>query len=99
MRKKLKLKIDITLKYIVTGDKNNLDKTYINEKQVNDLKESKNQIDKYYNDKLWDKIKKYKLAKHHIYITNKRHRKYSISTYEPLSRSYFKMVEICHEFF
>ena len=44
--------------HIITGDKHNLDKTYINKKQVNDLKESKNQIDKYYNDKLWDKIKK-----------------------------------------
>ena len=85
--------------HIVTGDKTNLDKTYINKKQVNDLKESKNQIDKYYNDKLWDKIKKNTNPYEIIYITNKRHRKYSISTYEPLSRSYFKMVEICHEFF
>lgn len=65
----------------------------------NKLIEAKNQIDVYYNLKVWDKIKKYTNPFEMIYITNKKNRRNSVSTYEPLSRSYFKMIEIGHEFF
>ena len=59
---------------------------------------AKNQIDKYYNKKSWDRIKKITNPFEMIHITNKFNKRYSISHYNPLSRSYFKMVEMIHEF-
>lgn len=82
-----------------TDFKNNLTKYVINSEQQEKINASKNEIDKYYNMKQWDKIKKFTNPYELIYITNKKRRQFSISTYEPLSRSYFKMLEISKEFF
>ena len=59
---------------------------------------SKNKInsDKY--KKYWDKTKKYSNIYELVYIPNKTKRKHSISYYRPLSRSYFKLWEIIHDF-
>jgi len=62
------------------------------------LNESKNKIDKYYIDNLWDKTKKICNPYELIYITNKKTRNKSMALYEPLSRSYFKMIELSHIF-
>lgn len=70
----------------------------INLDNYNKLMENKNKIDKYYNIKQWDKIKKIINPFELIYITNKKNRDLSISTYEPLSRSYYKMLEMSKEF-
>mgnify|MGYP001292187087 CR=1 FL=1 len=59
---------------------------------------AKDKIDYYYHKNKWDNIKKITNPFEYIYITNKKIRNNSISNYEPLSRSYFKMIEMCHEF-
>jgi 23S rRNA U2552 (ribose-2'-O)-methylase RlmE/FtsJ len=64
----------------------------------NRLFKAKNQIDSYYNKKDWDCVKKITNPFEMIYITSKFNKNNSISLYEPLSRSYFKMIEIIHEF-
>ena len=54
------------------------------------LEENKNKIDIYYDSNLWDKTKKIINPYEMIYITNKKIRYKSISTFEPLSRSFLK---------
>lgn len=76
--------------------------TTINESNVSILNETysklltqnKNKIDIYYDSNLWDKTKKIINPYEMIYITNKKTRYKSISTFEPLSRSFFKMIEM-----
>jgi hypothetical protein len=58
------------------------------------LEQNKNKIDIYYDSNLWDKTKKIINPYEMIYITNKKIRYRSISTFEPLSRSFFKMIEM-----
>lgn len=62
------------------------------------LTENKNKIDKYYDSNLWDKTKKVINPYELVYITNKKTRYKSVSTVEPLSRSFYKMVEMSHLF-
>lgn len=76
------------------GNNNKVVKYKQNSKLIN----AKNQIDKYYNKRDWDRVKKITNPFEMIYITNKFNKKNSISHYNPLSRSYFKMVEMIHEF-
>lgn len=64
----------------------------------NDLNKTKSEIDKYKDDFIWDYAKKI-INKHElIYITGKYERKKSMSAYHPISRSFFKLHEIIHEF-
>jgi len=88
---------EIRLETYIKGERN-ID-CCINLAQQQEIVKAKNQIDVYYNLKIWDKVKKYTNPFEMIYITNKKNRRNSISTYEPLSRSYFKMIEIGIEFF
>ena len=60
------------------------------------LNEYKNKIEQYYSNNVWDKIKKIINPYELIYITNKKFRYKSIAKVEPLSRSYFKIIEIAH---
>jgi len=69
-----------------------------NKKENNKLINAKNQIDKYYNKREWDRVKKLTNPFEMVHITNKYNKRNSISYYNPLSRSYFKMVEMIHEF-
>ena len=62
------------------------------------LTQNKNKIDKYYDSNLWDKTKKIINPYELVYITNKKTRYRSVSTFEPLSRSFYKMVEMSHLF-
>ena len=59
----------------------------------------KNKITKYSRDKKWDFYKKLTNPYELIYLTKKLDKPFSISNYEPISRSYFKMMEILNEFF
>ena len=59
---------------------------------------SKNRINTQKYKKYWDKTKKYSNTYELVYIPNKTNRKHSISSYKPLSRSYFKLWEIISDF-
>lgn len=48
-------------------------------------------------EKEWDNFKKYTNIYEYIH-TNNPYKKKSVSKYKPLSRSYFKMIELIHEF-
>ena len=54
----------------------------------------KNKIDELEDTKLWDRAKKFSNDYELIHLPNKRNKKDSIALYEPLSRSYFKMLEM-----
>ena len=64
----------------------------------NQITECKNKIDTLQPSCSWDRGKKINNKYELIHLPNKRVRADSISLYEPLSRSYFKMWEILHEF-
>ena len=70
----------------------------INIEEYNKLITVKNKIDELEDSKLWDKIKKVSNEFELIYLPNKKMKYSSISKYEPLSRSYFKLWEIIHDF-
>lgn len=91
IRNNLELKIQFT-------SKDKLLDNVVNKTQQIILNKTKDEIDKYYNLKQWDKIKKFTNPYEMIYITNKKRRQFSVSLYEPLSRSYFKMLEMSKEF-
>jgi hypothetical protein len=63
---------------------------YINHQEINTLQMLKNKI---FTSVDWDKHKKFSNDYELIHIPNKRNRTDSIAYYQPLSRSYFKMVE------
>jgi len=70
----------------------------LNEEEYNKLISYKNKIDLINNTKLWDKSKKISNDYELIYLPNKNMKSDSISKYEPLSRSYFKLWEILHDY-
>lgn len=70
----------------------------INEEEYNNLVECKNKIDKLDNTKIWDKAKKISNNYELIYLPNKKYKINSISKYEPLSRSYFKLWEMLTDY-
>ena len=70
----------------------------INIEEYNKLITVKNKIDELEDSKLWDKTKKVSNDFELIYLPNKKMKCSSISKYEPLSRSYFKLWEIIHDF-
>ena len=73
----------------------NLDYKYINQSEFYDLQKQKNKI---FESKEWDKTKKFSNDYELIHIPNKRSRSDSVALYQPLSRSYFKMIEIIKDF-
>lgn len=103
-KNKIKYKLsndDITIPYdiflrVKTDNMNNV----INQNNKDSIKiiEAKNKIDNYYNYGKWDKFKKYTNPYEKIYLTYKKIRIYYDKSYEPLSRSYFKMIEMSKEF-
>lgn len=80
---------DILLKYSESDDV-----AVLNRDEYNKLILYKNKIDLINNNKLWDKSKKISNDYELIYLPNKNIKSESISKYEPLSRSYFKLWEI-----
>ena len=73
----------------------NNDNVYINKSLSQYLNDVKEQIDVYIND--WDEIKKRTNPFEYIHTTIP-HTKTSISKIKPISRSFFKMIEICNTF-
>ena len=73
----------------------NLDYKYINKSEFFNLQEQKNKI---FESKEWDKTKKFSNDYELIHIPNKRSKSDSVALYQPLSRSYFKMIEIIKDF-
>lgn len=72
--------------------------TYIDQDLVKLVNQHKNKIDKYYFNKCWEKIKKYTNPYELIYITDKCSPHKSIANLDPISRSFFKMVEMFYNF-
>lgn len=68
---------------------------YINKVEFCKLQGLKNKI---FNSHNWDKHKKFSNDYELIHIPNKRNRTDSVALYQPLSRSYFKMIEIIQDF-
>jgi hypothetical protein len=66
----------------------------VNKKEYTQLQELKNKIDS----RDWDKNKKFSNDYELIHIPNKRRKSDSIALYDPLSRSYFKMIEMIFDF-
>lgn len=73
----------------------NMDYKILNNENYRDLQEHKNKI---INSKEWDKYKKYANEYELIHIPNKKSTAESIALYNPLSRSYFKMIEMIYDF-
>ena len=67
---------------------------FLNEDEYKKLILCKNKIDDIKNTKDWDKAKKLCNDYELIYTPNKNNKSNSISIYEPISRSYFKLWEI-----
>jgi len=87
----------IRLSYYISY-KNNDNSLGFNDKEsnneFNNLLNYKNKIEDLPDSKLWDKAKKLSNEYELIHIPNKKMKHDSISHYEPLSRSYFKMWEL-----
>ena len=71
---------------------------FLNYDEYERLIQVKNRIDSLEDCKLWDKTKKISNDFELIYLPNKKLKSNSISKYEPLSRSYFKLWEIIQDF-
>ena len=87
--------------YIIVRTKNinyNFNEIVKKKKDNNKINKVKNEIDKYFKNE-WDVVKKITNPFEMIYLTNKQFKMYSLSLYEPISRSYFKMIEILTIFF
>ena len=88
----------IFLKNYNIVDVNNENNKLIDEEILHKLILYKNKINEKKYIKHWDKTKKYSNKYELIYIPNKNRREQSISSYKPLSRSYFKLWEIMFDF-
>jgi len=70
-----------------------------NHEEMEKLKKHKNQIDSIYDSKDWDTAKKITNPYELVYVSSRKSKMISIAKYEPLSRSYFKLWEILHDYF
>ena len=68
---------------------------YISPLEIETLQKLKNKI---FSSSNWDKHKKFSNDYELIHIPNKRNKTDSIAYYQPLSRSYFKMIELIHDY-
>jgi len=92
---------EIDLKYFSNDEENKGDvenKQILNFDEFQRLKHYKNKIDDFENTNQWDESKKISNLYELIYLPNKKQKCDSISKYEPLSRSYFKLWEIISDF-
>ena len=90
---------DLPIIKIRIGDKNDkyTNSDYLNNKERIALLEIKNKID-LENIRDWDKAKKNSNDFELIHLPSRKLKQESIAAYEPLSRSYFKMWEILHNY-
>ena len=83
----------------ISNNLNIIKKKNITEKKLlNKLLICKNKIDKKEIKEKWDNAKKFSNSYELIYLPNKKTRTNSIAHYHPLSRSYFKLWELIHDF-
>lgn len=78
--------------------KDNTEVDVLNYDEFQRLKHYKNKIDDLEDTNKWDEAKKLSNLYELIYLPNKKQKGDSISKYEPLSRSYFKLWEIIADF-
>ena len=90
---------DLPIIKLKIGDKNQkyTDDDYLNNKERVDLLHIKNKID-LEDIRDWDKAKKNSNEYELIHLPSRKLKHESIAAYEPLSRSYFKMWEILHNY-
>ena len=86
---------NINLKYGANEDN---EENVLNYDEFQRLKHYKNKIDDLEDTNQWDDSKKLSNLYELIYLQNKKQKCDSISKYEPLSRSYFKLWEIINDF-
>ena len=91
---------EIYLKYFSKEDniQDVENKQILNLEEFQRLKHYKNKIDDLEDTNQWDESKKLSNLYELIYLPNKKQKCDSISKYEPLSRSYFKLWEIIYDF-
>ena len=81
--------------FLIVDTSNSIPPKYISQSLSGFLQDIKEKIHIY--EKEWDNYKKYTNTYEYIH-TNNPYKKRSVSKYKPLSRSYFKMIELIHEF-
>jgi 23S rRNA U2552 (ribose-2'-O)-methylase RlmE/FtsJ len=96
INKNIPINLNIEISYIVGSYDN--DKRVLFKKFDNQIKKCKSQIDELDNINDWDKAKKYLNPFELIHITSNNQRKNSVAHYNPISRSYFKMIEMINKF-
>lgn len=84
---------------IIDCNSNNKKKLSKYNRDLNDtLNIEKNKIDSYYNNNLWDKLKKFSNQYEFIYTTSYVNDYKNIANINPISRSFFKLWEILYDF-
>ena len=95
-----KIPLEINIVKAPLNDKGFADLLSINLEYTYKLNRAKNRINDY-SSTVWEEVKKHTNPYEFIYAFNTKHRGNdyrSVSLYKPLSRSFFKMIEIIHEF-
>tara|TARA_B100000242_G_C43030398_1_gene479990 strand:+ start:370 stop:1851 length:1482 start_codon:yes stop_codon:yes gene_type:complete len=92
------------LKSIIYQSKNDLMENVSSNSLQNkiSIKTAKKNIDKYYSDFSWDKMKLYTNPYEFIFLSSNKflqNKIHSVAKIEPLSRSFFKMIEISNNYF
>jgi 23S rRNA U2552 (ribose-2'-O)-methylase RlmE/FtsJ len=75
------------------------DDILLNPKEIQKISASKNQINNYRYNKQWERIKKISNPYELVYVNDKMLSQKSVANIEPISRSFFKMLEITYNFF
>ena len=95
-----KIPLEINIVKVPLNDKGFADLLSINLEYTCKLNRTKNRINEY-NSNVWEEVKKHTNPYEFIYAFNTKHKGNdyrSVSMIKPLSRSFFKMIEMIHEF-
>ena len=100
MKKSLQIKVPLSEKKIIFNIqvKKKFNDTTVNKEENNLLSFYKNKIDELEFNKEWDYAKKLSNPYELIHIPNNKSRNDSIADYHPLSRSYYKMIEMLTDY-
>lgn len=96
-----RIPLEINIIKVPLNNKGFADLLSINLEYTCKLNRAKNRINEY-NSSVWEEVKKHTNPYEFIYAFNNKHKGNdyrSVSLYKPLSRSFFKMIEIIHEFY
>ena len=95
-----KIPLEINIVKVPLNDKGFADLLSINLEYTCKLNRTKNRINEY-NSNVWEEVKKHTNPYEFIYAFNTKHKGNdyrSVSMIKPLSRSFFKIIEMIHEF-